>query len=61
MNEQTIVDQRAKEKSLAVVVRPVIAWLNENCHPHCTIEIDQISARLSEGQIFVTANDYVGD
>ena len=56
-----IMDQSAKRKAFEAVVRPVIAWLNENCHPHCAIEIDQTTAQLREGQISVSTNDYVRD
>lgn len=28
---------------------PVIKWLNENCHPHVSVHIDNASAELAEG------------
>lgn len=28
--------------------KPLMEWLNENCHPHCTIIVDQSVVRLNE-------------
>jgi hypothetical protein len=28
--------------------KPLMKWLNENCHPHCTISIDQNTIKLVE-------------
>ena len=44
------------------IVKPVMKWLNDNCHPHVEITIDPIHAELKEGiastgRIF----DYVKD
>ena len=29
--------------------KPLIRWLNDNCHPHCTALVDQTSVELAEG------------
>lgn len=31
------------------VARPLVEWLNKNCHPHVTVIVDPTSAELSEG------------
>jgi len=31
------------------VTRPLIKWLNDNCHPHVTVVADGNHAGLSEG------------
>lgn len=35
--------------TMLVATKPLIAWLNENCHPHCTAIVDQVSVELVEG------------
>jgi hypothetical protein len=52
-------EQRRQE--FEAVTRPVIAWLNENCHPHVVVVIDPTSAELSEGVVAFTTNDYLRD
>jgi hypothetical protein len=29
---------------------PLMQWLNDNCHPHCTVIVDSERAELMEGQ-----------
>lgn len=29
--------------------KPLIKWMNENCHPHCTAHVTQDSVELLEG------------
>ena len=41
--------------------RPVIKWLNDNCHPHVMVVIDPTSAVLSEGTIAYTTEDFLHD
>lgn len=41
--------------------KPLIKWLNENCHPHVTVIIDCGSANLSEGICRVVVKDYIKD
>lgn len=38
-----------QHSELEKTARPVINWLNDNCHPHTTIIIDNRSAELLEG------------
>lgn len=44
-------DQRA---AMLEAAKPLIAWLNANCHPHCTAQVDQTTIVLVEG---VTTNE----
>ena len=41
------------------VVRPVIAYLNDNCNPHCTAVIDQTGAELSEAVLYIRTMEFV--
>jgi hypothetical protein len=43
------------------VCRPVIKWLNDNCHPHITAVIDCGSAELVEGVRRIVNEDYIKD
>jgi len=51
-------EQRAEFEK---VTRPVIKWLNDNCHPHITVIIDVSSAELHEGVCRIYTEDYVKD
>ncbi len=53
---------KEQQKEFENVVRPLIEWLNENCHPHVSVYVDCTSAELSEG-ICATGKilDYVKD
>ncbi len=50
--------QRQEFEKLA---RPMIEWLNNNCHPHCSVNITQDSAELLEGVCVVNTKDYILD
>jgi hypothetical protein len=41
--------------------RPLIKWLNENCHPHVIVTVDCGSAELSEGVCRAVVEDYIKD
>lgn len=38
-----------QHSELEKMVSPVISWLNDNCHPHTTIIVDNRNAELLEG------------
>lgn len=44
-----------------VVTRPVIKWLNENCHPHVSVVIEPARAELLEGVCAYPTQDYIRD
>lgn len=50
-----------RRKEFETITRPVIEWLNANCHPHVMVVIEPTSAVLSEGTIAFTTNDYLRD
>ena len=54
MNEE----QRKQFEALA---RPMMQWLNENCHTHTHVIIDNTSAELSEGVLAFKTTEYVKD
>ena len=50
-----------QKQQFEVVTRPVIEWLNANCHPHVAVIIDPTSAVLYEGEVAYTTYDYLRD
>jgi hypothetical protein len=36
-------------KSLREAALPLMQWLHDNCHPHCTVIVDSERAELVEG------------
>ena len=55
----TLTEEQTKE--LEVVIKAVMKWLNENCHPHTTIIITQTEAELLEGITNVLTNEFIKD
>lgn len=41
--------------------KPLIRWMNENCHPHCEAVVDQMSIRLVEGIASNTTEEFLKD
>jgi len=50
-----------QEKEFENLARPIIEWLNLNCHPHITVIICSTRAELSEGIMGFTTFDYLKD
>jgi len=49
-------EQQAEFEQIA---RKMIAFINENCHPHVTVVISTTHAELSEGVCAFYTEDYV--
>ena len=41
--------------------KPLIKWLNENCHPHCTAHVDQTTIEIMEGIANIQTDEYLRD
>ena len=51
-----------QRKEFEAVTRPVIQWLNENCHPHVSVVVEPARAELLEGGVCAyPTNDYIKD
>ena len=50
---------KEKQAEFADVVKPLIKWLNDNCHPHTTVIVESGSAQLVEGVCSVVVEDYI--
>ena len=38
-----------QRQSMLEAAKPLIAWMNENCHPHCEMVVDCNTIKLTEG------------
>ena len=54
-----ITEQQRNE--LAEVCKPVMKWLNDNCHPHVTILVERDGAVLAEGIATIKTLEYIKD
>lgn len=52
-------DQQRKE--LLEAAKPLIQWLNDNCHPHCSAHVDQNTVELSEGIANIQTDEFIKD
>ena len=43
------------------VAKPLIKWLNDNCHPHCSIIITTTHAELLEGIAATETTEFLKD
>lgn len=41
--------------------KPLIKWLNDNCHPHCTAIVECGSAELVEGVARIPTDEFIKD
>lgn len=48
-----------QEKALLEAAKPLMKWLNENAHPHCTVQVDQVSVELVEGICAQTTHEFL--
>lgn len=35
-------------RDMLEAAKPLIKWMNNNCHPHCVAHVDQVSVELVE-------------
>jgi hypothetical protein len=50
-----------QQKELESVSRPLIEWLNKNCHPHVTAIVEPGRVELLEGVCSIPIEDYIPD
>lgn len=43
------------------LTRPLMKWINENCHPHHVVILDHTNAQLFEGEISFNTDEYLKD
>lgn len=55
----TVTPQQQEE--LQALVEPIVKWLNDNCHPHVSVQITPVAFDLSEGICFSPIIKYLKD
>lgn len=50
-----------KSEEMLEIAKPLIKWMNENCHPHCKIIIEPDSVELVEGITREKTTEFIGD
>lgn len=50
-----------QRNSLLEAAKPLIQWLNENCHPHCSATVDQSTVKLTEDVATVKTEEFIRD
>ncbi len=50
-----------QRKDFGEAAKPLIKFLNENCHPHVTVIVDCTSAELTEGVVMFRTEEYLKD
>ena len=41
--------------------KPLVKWLNDNCHPHVTAIVEPNQAEILEGKSVVKIEEYIKD
>lgn len=52
---------KAQQQEFESLSKPLIKWLNDNCHPHHTIIITPTDAELLEGSMAIHTTEFVKD
>ena len=55
-----ILDKQQREE-LERVARPLVKWINDNCHPHVVVVVDSTNIELLEGVCSIIIEDYIRD
>lgn len=50
-----------QREGMLKAAEPLIEWLNENCHPHCEVLVDQCRVRLTEDVVSGKVDKYLRD
>jgi hypothetical protein len=50
-----------QREQMLEAAKPLIKWMNENCHPHCSAYVDQNTIELMEGIASHHTDEYLRD
>ena len=50
-----------KREQFEEACKPLVEFLNDNCHPHVTVVVTPSSAELSEGVCHVLIQEFIKD
>ena len=52
---------KQQQKEFEAAARPLVKWLNENCHPHVVAIVEPGRVELVEGVYSTPIEDYILD
>lgn len=52
---------KEQQKEMLEAAKPLIKWMNDNCHPHCTAQVDLNTIVLTEGIATHRTDEYLKD
>ena len=52
---------RGQIKEMLEASKPLIKWMNDNLHPHCTVLVDNGKAELMEGIATCRTDEFIKD
>ena len=50
-----------QQQQMLEAAKPLIKWMNDNCNPHCSAQVDQNSVELSEGVAANITSEFLKD
>ncbi len=50
-----------QQTELLDAAKPLIKWLNDNCHPHCEATVDTSSVEIKEGVAILKTIEFIKD
>jgi hypothetical protein len=57
----TMTITKEQSEQMLQAAKPLIQWINENCHPHTKITVDQTSVELMEGVATNRTEEFLKD
>ena len=52
---------KKQQEEMLEAAKPLVRWLNENCHPHCAARVDQNTVELTEGVASLRTDEFLRD
>ena len=52
---------KEQQANMLEAAKPLIKWLNENCHPHCEFRVSQNSVELVESVALELTDEFLKD
>jgi len=59
--ERKAKEEKERMESFQEAAKPLIKWLNDNCHPHHTVIVTTTNAELNEGQLSFNTIEFLKD
>lgn len=50
-----------QQREMLEAAKSLIKWMNDNCHPHCSANVDQTTIELTEGIATRVTEEFLKD